>query len=346
MKSIPIFTFCLFLTACALAQGHPDLEPAKHDNEIAISTTTGTAPFRPTETALPGLPTLTLAGSQETTPKGRTGQDEFEIPYTPDNPLTDPDEILEILEMLKQRHIEWLSRSGWYVYSVQLSEMRHPWDHLYWLANLKSDSVECDGELMYFIKGDQIIPIEIRLADGTTGIIGALRSGNFDGSIFGLEEDRPCEVEKLRGVVNQNLGVEDFNFRLEKQMKGEFSDFNYRAWKEDTPDKQVFVLYTSQRTEEPKGLYSKTSAGPFIPIDRRESWYSYDLNNGGLIASNGVLHLENGEAVDDGPVLFEYSSLEKIPTDLETIFNDTVQEMQGYLEIFNARDSEGRFEQK
>ncbi len=168
MRIVPTFTrclCCLILVVMTACQQTPASAP---ESDLAAVT--------PRETALFQEPTLTQKAAPIQTPEMSTEiqPDILDIPYTEDNPLTDADEILKILDMLVQKHIAWLSRPGWYLY----------WEHIQGesIAEQYAESIdeqyvqgvhfinefgECDEQFFFIIREGQILPRQIQLKDGT-----------------------------------------------------------------------------------------------------------------------------------------------------------------------------------
>lgn len=157
----------VFLSACGGDQTARSLTSATPaDVELQTATPVQTATF--TDLHL------------ETAPGDATPDPLLDLPYTEENPLTDPEEILRILDELQSRELTWFSREGWVQFTRvwagarDYSGTQHIWTHI------TTPERDCLEQFLYFEHEGELLPYGIRRPDGVVGYIRPVLGGQFE----------------------------------------------------------------------------------------------------------------------------------------------------------------------
>jgi hypothetical protein len=252
-----------------------------------------------------------------------------DLPYTQENLLTGGEQILSILSGLRQAHITWLSRPGWYLFGPR---QLHPNDWMldrYVLTHVTDSLGSC--ELMtYYIRESRLLPQEIRLADGAWGLVSVVDQGPFT---EGTSSGEPCRVEDQESVLMLDNEIDSFRDLLAGKIGGE-----YRAWIEETGGKKTFILFYDIQYASPKPTTMDPETHKLEVNDRSLEWNYFDLETGSWLAGYELVYLENGKVLgaappEDGEIL-QYDSLyyESPPAEIFQAFEQMVAKLKAYLE--------------
>jgi hypothetical protein len=312
----------LLLTACGptrqAASATPTIAPA--DNQTAT----------PLPSAVPAVEGSTIPTS---TPAS------LEIRYTEQNPLTEPDGILAVLDALRLRQEAWFSHPGWYQKKVcnYLDPGRENWmDCLYFLVHVVDEVRTCREQMVYFIIDDQVKPFEVMLEDGSTGSF-ILPDGSFRaGGVHPSDAARQCSLESLESVevwgesllVNERFALETFLGEIStgggslEQGSGAIEG-GLRAWQEETGGQSIFKLaYDTTAFREPRPVYADPATGQNQVIERSTQLKTFDLNTGLPLAEQETLYLHNGQVLgaDQAGGSLAYAYYEILPADLAQVY--------------------------
>lgn len=333
MKVILTLSFCLL--SLILAACEPILErrnPHKGENDpvLAVSPATTKKPLHPAETALPILPSPTDGDDPRTTSLEKVDLDQLNIPYTLDNPLTDADEILKILDSLAQRHIEWLSRPGWYLYWEHGSDLDVIGEQWVRGTHFINDRGECREQFFFRIRGDQILPIQIRLEDGTEAWLYDQRGPLENAGVDSPEARRLCEMDDAGDVFTLLNLVFVTNRRLEFKESGSLLTYDLRLWKEVVQEKEMVVLYEDV-TDAQAPLLRKQD-GTWAPVGRNITWTYFDPVSGGPAGRKSEMYSTNGELLHEGWGIRKYGFLAELPPELAQVYEESAAALREFIQ--------------
>jgi hypothetical protein len=300
-------------------------------SDLATVTPTDATPIQEPTPTQKAAPIQTLEMSKEIQP------DILDIPYTEDNPLTDADEIIKILEMLVQKHIEWLSRPGWYLY----------WEHIQGesIAEQYAESIdeqyvrgvhfinehgECDEQFFFIIRGGQILPSQIQLKDGTMAWLYDQR----EPSIMPVEEGRSCEMGDAGNVYELLYESEVITRFLGETQSSELETYKLHLWEEVVNGRKMVVLQEDVMPLKP-GIYRQQD-GTWVPTGRHIDRTYFDLLSGGIVGHQGTLYTADGELLyggqDDGwePPLLLF--LDQLPTEVAQVYKESTAAVTEYIQ--------------
>lgn len=259
--------FLLVQSGCA--------DPSEVTSSAPVSQPVGTTASDSTET--PAQAPMPAASQYAATPGEATPDSLLDLPYTEDNPLTDPEEILQILDELQERELAWFSRPGWYRFTTDWPLGRDYTRTRYVLTSVISENRDCLEQFAYFEQNGIILPYTIHLDDGSFGSITHAVDGTFQVNNMLLpEEASSCDLGNGNSI---GVGTEDGNFILHDEasqfrkasnsvMEGIQTDF--RAWVKEVDGKQTLVLVYDITIEDPalRGGVMDPTTGIFSPAMR------------------------------------------------------------------------------
>lgn len=246
--------------------------------------------------------------------------------YMAASPLTDRATILHVLQALLQRHTAWLAQPGWVVDRPRQLEGRK-WDNTYSVLMHVLPDGSC--ELMtYYIDGERILPQEIRLANGDSGLIGTVQEGVFT---EGKRGELPCKIEEFQPTQLLSSNVE----MLLPPASGDI-DIKLQAWVENRAGQMVLVLYQDTTYVQFKPVTMDPDSQKLEQLDRSELWTFFDLQNGAYAGGADQSYLTNGKTfgdayTSDAPPGHETLRLDPLPNNLAQVFQQTLAALNEYL---------------
>jgi hypothetical protein len=261
-----------------------------------------------------------------------------DLSYTEAEPLTDPEEILTILDALARRHIEWLSRPGWYVYRQYFTDVPDPHIRI-WGTHFIDDLGDCAERFEFREEDGKRVPAWIALPDGTEAQLYSV-DGELDhdrASVVAPEAGYACRMENdgyVYEVVHTGTALE---MRFESVSAGALESYEVFLWKEVLQNREVIVLYESLKVPPSKGFHTLED-GTAVPIDRERSWTYRDPQTGGVMGYDVVTYGKNGEILEGaekGVRDIRFSELafyEELPPGLAQVYQKAVEALQAYME--------------
>jgi hypothetical protein len=264
------------------------------------------------------------------------------ISYTEANPLTEPQEISNLLDILLLRQEAWFSRPGWYLKTVcnYSAPGRDEWMAcLHFLAHVVDEAHTCREQLVYFVIDGQVKPFEIMLEDGS-------RAGfTLPEVTFRAESPEPpdpaiqCSLENLESVNvwgefllgNERVRLESFLEELRtgggslEEGSGATSG-SVSAWQAQAGGQNVLALvYEIKSFRAPQPVYIDPITGQSLLIMRSTRLKQFDLLTGLQISEQEILYLQNGQTLggDAASGSVQYVYYEAMPADLAQVYADT-----------------------
>ena len=290
-KLLKILLISLVLSACQREVYQPtETSPTEPEPFISSPQSTLSAP--------PGL--------ADDDPSEATSRSEWEIQYTAENPVSEPEELIIILQDLYDRFMAQFDRPGWYRFygSGDLGE-QVAWVHIATVETRQFDGlldlydypdlyatgfiwptavVGPEGQIgftqktvkmddYYFVERSSFFDILDEL-DRHLDNVGYF-SGDIDG---GGQFGHLMLLSAIRGVENP-VDVHGTARR----------DFNFEGWVETYENQPVFMVKT---TTQYSGALPVMESGE-RPV-REESYTCFDLQNGGAIATRSDYRYQSG----------------------------------------------------
>lgn len=305
---------------------------------------TPSVPTTPTSQAATVLP-LEEEAPQAISPPITTPDDALleEInAYTPDSPLTDRGKILQVLQLLQLRESEWYSRTGWY-------EQINGYDsksfgHMVFLTHVIDSNQACQEQLFYYLKGEEIWPFIIRLADGAMGSYSPLFEGKVTAeNVQPAEQAIPCDLGDGASLwvgnepVDFMLHDETLRFQGQQQLADQPGvNVDMFAWTEEVEGVDCFVWETQVRYENPvasgSGVYMDPKTNTLQHISGTDRYIYVALDTGLMLIDHQDLHLLNGELVtgETKPNIFNY--YEELPIELSDVYERMAGDVQTVLD--------------
>jgi len=263
--------------------------------------------------------------------------------YTPASPLTDQDRILQVLQTLQLREVEWFSRPGWY-------QQVHGYDsesfgHMVFLTHVIDSNRACQEQFFYYLKDDQIWPFIIRLEDGAMGMYNPLFEGKLrSDTVQPADQSIPCD---LGNGASLWVGNEPGDFILHDetlrfQSRQELMDMpginlEMRAWVETVNDKECFVWETRTTYEHPvssgSGIYIDPQTNTQEVIAGTDRRIYIEITTGLMLKDEEDLHLLSGKLVDGSdsqPNIYVY--YEVLPAEIATAYDQMADDVRKALE--------------
>lgn len=335
----------IFVSFLLLAGCRPGLvsTPESIPSRAAPAEVTPIQTPTPAQTAALALP---IGTAEETRP------DDLNIPYTENNPLTDPEEILRILDILQGRELAWFSRPGWLQFTTNTADasdytrIEHLWVHV------TDDNLACREQFVYFESEGIILPYTIRPEQGIAG-----RGGIHPKD---LEHERTLIVEQTYGagpactlksnwIKTFQVGDDDNNFIIHDEA-AHFRTFvnrnapgiegRFRAWVEEVEGEPILVVELERIFEN-----SSLAGGILDPLTgtlnsyvRELHWDYIDLETGLQRRTRGEYIDENGRSLNTWRsgtnigVLFHYKFYEVLPEPVALAYDQSVQALRVILQ--------------
>lgn len=328
-RIIPICILFL-LAACSTSriEATPSLEP------MLLPTNTLPTGALPTTTAVAPIVDESMSEAATTLPA-------LTFSYTEANPLTEPQEISNLLDALRLRQEAWFSRPGWYLKTVcnyLTPGVEHWMDCLHFLVHVVDDTRTCREQLVYFVIEGQIKPFEIMLEDGSRAAF-TLPEVAFRVSPQSPDPTIQCSLENLESVEvwgefllgNEHLRFESF---LEELRTGGGSleegsgatAGSVSVWQEQVDGKNVLVLaYEITSFRAPQPVYMDPTTGQCLLIERSTRLKQFDLLTGLQISEQEILYLQNGQTLgsDAASGSVQYVYYATLPANLAQVYTDT-----------------------
>jgi hypothetical protein len=272
----------------------------------------------------------------------------LDLPYTEENPLTAPEEILRILDELQKREDTWFSRAGWYRFTREWPAGRDFTRTQYILTHVINENRDCLEQISYFEQDGLILPHLIHTADGSFGLLTQTEEGIFHlSSVLPPEEVPQCDLGNGSSIA---MGTDDGDFILHDEVSQFQQDSNavfegirtvFRAWVEEYEEKQTFILVYDITIEDPelRGGVLDSTTGNLSPVMRNQRFHYIDLETGLQVRFDEEHYLEDGTLVngDDDGLFYRYEYLETMPEEIRESYEVIAEELQNMLgEVINA----------
>ena len=278
--------------------------------------------------------------------------DDLVIPYTENNPLTDPEEILRILDILQGRELAWFSRPGWLLFTTNTADasdytrIENLWVHVI------DENLACREQFVYFESERIILPYTIRPEQGIAG-----RGGINPND---LEHERTVIVTQTYGagpactlksnwIKTFQVGDDDNNFIIHDEA-AHFRTFvnrntpgiegMFRAWVEEIDGEPTLVveLETIYENSSLAGGILDPLTGSLNSYAREMQWVYIDLETGLQARTREAYYDENGEQLNiwrsgtNFGVLFHYKFYEELPEPVALAYDQAAQALSVFLQ--------------
>lgn len=290
-----------------------------------------------TQTTTPGSPIETVEGLQP---------DKLEISYTEDDPLSNTEEILKILDQLEEREFAWFSQTGWLHFSIDSADASDFTRVQHFLIHVTDQNLGCAEQFVYYEYEGKLLPYTIRLKNGST--VGINPS---DGSLYTdfVHLSSPKCSLKSNWIVSFSDDGDDFDFFLHNE-SAQFSDFvnsnlqgvekKVLAWKEDLDGKPTLVLVFEKNFSYPStpGSIYDARTGVFNYYVREKRWFYIEIERGLLIQKRNEYFDKDGQLLNSWRsgtnygIFYSYEYFENFPQSVAHIYDKAFQDFNILLQ--------------
>ena len=310
MKNKLLFFLLLSLTLCACQREayQPTATPGAPDPAVSTQLS---AP-----SATPGL-------AADTNPA--TPQPDWETLYAEADPVTDPEEIVAILQDLYDRFMVQLDRSGWYRFYAGEAGKRVTWVHI-----SEPESGLFDGLLELYDYPELYAPGYIwpTVVVGPDGQIGFTHQAEAMDDYYFVErpdvysflDDLEPSLDNIGYFAGDVEGGGQFGhlklLRTIREVQNPVHDHgpahsesSYLGWVETYEGRPVFTLKTTTLYS---GVLPVMESGERLA--RKEVYTCFDLQNGGAIATKSNWWYQSGNTDEDDWWMDNYHVVERFDT--------------------------------
>ncbi len=290
-------------------------------------------PVMSVESTLAATLTQTIPAGLPDESGNETQMDSLDFSYTADKPLTDPDEILNILHALSQKYIQWLSRPGWFLERTYINN-----GSVLTATHFIDDQGNCAERFQFSEHENQWSASWLRMVDGTNVQLydqpRPLVEAKNPPVISSPKPGDSCKLENdvAYDLINLESGKK---IRIEDFQNGVFTSHDLNLWNESLDGREVVVLFENAVYAEPRPTIWKPESGGWVLVQRDQSWLYFDLQSGGIIGRRNVGYYDKGEVVDGDEtkiwktdLLFELT----LPFDIDDVFEETSGAIKEYIQ--------------
>lgn len=315
-----LVTFLSFLLLACCSSGmivvadEPSLLPPTETPDETVSLPTSTGTIMPT-----GFAGEKLVPTSFSMP--------FNPVYSESVPLTDVQQILAILEVLRQLEFTGLTNPGWYLrYDLYGENNTLAGDELYYLVHVVDSNGHCQEQMAYFRKAGRVSPFIFIGQDGVTGIIdstGETRIMQVDTSVCSLEDTR-----SLGGgsggyyIFSSLLGSYQRTLELIDETQSAFGESRFNAWFAREGEKEVFIVHYAG-TNVRQAVSTDPEIGQSVPIESILRWDAYDLASGRPLRSWEETTLSNGK-ITSSEVRYALDYYPELPEELRVALDQAI----------------------
>jgi hypothetical protein len=268
------------------------------------------------------------------------------LSFSEEDPLTDNEEILRILDELQRRELDWFSRPGWYYLSIYYPVIRDYTRTWFILTHVINEDLECLEQLYYFEYAGEILPYTIRTKDGITGAIHPPLDGKFNDDFF-YESSPACSLTSDWILDFEESFGDDFvihdeaaGFRLILESDDSRIVYHASAWIESFENKPTFVLVIDGEIQDPssRGYYVNPDTGIYSLIARNLKFKYIDMETGLLVREAEEFYDSDGQLItashqtEEWGSWYTYEFFETLPASLAEAYEETDEALRKYLE--------------
>jgi hypothetical protein len=291
---------------------------------------TSPSPLSATET--PDIAALQpTAATQEIITPDATATPHFSVAlnpaYTESNPLKDTQQILEILEELRQLELNSVTEPGWYlqhaIYDLDLADE----DDRSNLVHVVDRNWNCLEQMTFFRKDGQIVPFQFVSADGNFGGFDD-KNEKFISLNYLYKNPITCNLidPEDPGMASDYIlsyNLSEFKRTLELMtQQPQFGNIEFKAWFSHENPRDMFVV--QQNSSGPTGgTVMDPDTKAFQEIMAMKRWDVYDLPSGRLLLNGEELKLGNGKILHNETQFTLIYYLE-LPEDLQAAYDQAV----------------------
>ena len=304
----------------------------------------------PSEIPLPFQASTTVAPLPSATIGDVVADPLLGLSFSEEDPVTNSEEILRILDELQRRELDWFSRPGWYYLSIYYPVIRDYTRTWFILTHVINEYLECLEQLYYFKYEGEILPYTIRTADGITGTINPPLDGKFNDNLF-YETSPACTLTSnwildFDESYDDDFIIHDEAAGLRENLEGDISGIVYHAsaWTELMENRPTFVLVSESKIEDPtlRGYYVNPETDMFASIARSLKFKYIDMETGLLVREAEEFYADDGQRItashqdEEWGSWYMYEFFESLPASLAQAYEATDEALRNYLEHGNS----------
>jgi hypothetical protein len=255
----------------------------------------------------------------------------FDLTRTETNPITDTQQIIEILEALESTRHTQLPSPGWYLktdYDLTDSENS---ERVYFLYHVIDDEVNCDLAMFFLLSPERNTLVWM--------------TRNYGTPIQGLQSEEIALWENMNDTYYCNLSnpnlyfysddADDFSNTVQGWIAPgaeQYGNNSFSAWFETEEDETFFILQ-----EETTNIQSDFQTDPdtkkMVAVRSREKIDIYSLATGTLVSYQSTINLANDKTVVISSFIQEeyYPEMAELPPSVFTYLEkmlETYNELQ------------------
>jgi hypothetical protein len=331
---VGVLGLMIFLSACG---GNPTPQPSVSATPEAAAS----------QTALP-IQALTPKASQPATMHDDATPDPLlDLPYTEDDPLTDPEEILQILDELQRRELAWFSRPGWVQFTSvwagarDYSGTQHIWTHI------TTPDRDCSEQFYYFEHGGEFLPYGIRRSDGVVGYIRPILEGQFQYDTV-YETSPSCDLGDGASLwIGTGAGgfvFHDEASQARAEIQRDIPASQLQVWLVDGNGSTQLVLMQesvfSDSTQ--RGTVADPETGIMVPVARNLKFKYIELETGLLLRDVEEFYDDDDQLItgshedDEKGLWYAYQFYEMLPEVVSQVYEEAAEALNAYIEGENS----------
>jgi hypothetical protein len=310
---VVVFVLIVFPTACC--GGNPTPQPS------ASATPEVATPTLPEATLQAALPTASGTSDPTTAQPAATLPPVFDLTRTEDNPITDAQQIIEILEALE--HIERAQPvpPGWYLRTnINPLNPEDP-EHSYGLYHVMDENLNCDLMMNFVLAPDENVLWRMARDYGT--LIHTFSGGQTTLDI-GATEDNYCNLSNPNfgyfSAYSDTFSITAYGWQEDEGIVG----FSFSAWFEYENDQPIFVL--QENTDVYLGYVTDPDTNERVLVRSEETKKTYAVDTGFTIQSSSTMFLENNKTIDRASLAQReyYAERAELPSEVLTYLDESL----------------------
>lgn len=283
----PFFLAILGMVLLSACSGGSTPQPS------ASATPEVVAPTLPEPTLEAALPTMSSTSDPTAAQPAATLPPVFDLTRTKDNPITDAQQIIEILEALESIQRAQPVPPGWYLRSsIDLEDPENP-EHSYNLYHIIGDDVNCDLVMQFMLSPDENILWWMAQNEGMP--IYRLPGGEMALNTDAMDDNICDQSNSPYSFFSEYSNT--FSNSVNSSMEfGQDGDYSFSAWFEDEEGELLFILQENTDNIQ-SGYATDPDTNESVLVRSEESIKTYSIGTGLIVESQSIMNLANNNFI-------------------------------------------------
>ena len=286
-NSKPFFLVILLIVLLSACGGdvNPQI-PASATPEISAATSPGV-------TSQVASPTVSSTSDPTATQAVATLPAIFDLTRTKANPITDAQQIIELLEALESIQRAQPVPPGWYLRSsIDLEDPENP-EHSYSLFHIIGDSMNCDLVMQFMLSPDENILWWMAQNEGMP--IYRLPGGEITLNTDAMDDNICDQPNSPYSFFSEYSNT--FSNSVNSSMEfGQDGDYSFTAWFEDEEDELLFILQENTDNIQ-SGYATDPDTNESVLVRSEETIKTYSVGTGLIVESQSIMNLANNNVI-------------------------------------------------